>query len=106
MIGLTNILTDMPDWHIGVFDDQIVELWHDMALKNALISDRAWDWCLAELRDKARLFNATNRAHVLDAGACVCKSDTIVPYTLQSELKEAIQLLSVQLYEKDWHPYR
>lgn len=105
MIGLTNLLTDMPNWHSGVFNDEVIELWRGMAMKNKLISDRAWEWCSEELRDKARLFSATGRVLAQDAGACVCKSDTIVPSTLQSDLKEAIQLFRNQIDKKDWHLY-
>ncbi|KAF7883602.1 uncharacterized protein EAF02_005522 [Botrytis sinoallii] len=89
MIGLTNFLTDMPNWYIGVFNDRETAMWHKMVVKNKLISEKAWGWCLAELRDKARLFRATNRVLALDAGACVFISDVAVPKTLTKELSTA-----------------
>ncbi|TEY86645.1 hypothetical protein BOTCAL_0005g00350 [Botryotinia calthae] len=79
MIGLTNFLTDIPDWHIDIFNDKDIAIWHEMAMKNKLISEKAWEWCLAELRDRARLFRTTNRVLALDAGACVSKSDITIP---------------------------
>ncbi|TGO30775.1 hypothetical protein BPAE_0003g00590 [Botrytis paeoniae] len=89
MIGLTNLLTDMPNWHIGVFNYKDTAIWHEMAMKYKLISEKAWEWCLAELRDKARLFSTTNRVLALDAGACVFKSDATVPKMLTRELSAA-----------------
>ncbi|KAF7925254.1 hypothetical protein EAE99_006118 [Botrytis elliptica] len=89
MIGLTNFLTDTPNWHIGVFNDRETAMWHKMVVKNELISEKAWEWCLAELRDKARLFRATNRVLALDTGACVFISDVAVPKTLTKESSTA-----------------
>ncbi|TGO60573.1 hypothetical protein BCON_0034g00090 [Botryotinia convoluta] len=102
MIGLTNLLTDMPNWHIGVFNDKDTAIWHEMAMKNKLISEKAWEWCLAELRDKARLFSTTNRVLALDAGACVSKSDTTVPKTLTRDLYTTIAELRRQFDKNDW----
>ncbi|TGO51359.1 hypothetical protein BOTNAR_0359g00090 [Botryotinia narcissicola] len=96
MIGLTNLLTDMPNWHIDVFNDKDTAIWHEIAMKDKLISVKAWEWCLAELRDKARLFRTTNRVLALDAGACVSKSDTLVSKALMRELNMTIEELRAQ----------
>ncbi|KAF7946952.1 uncharacterized protein EAE97_004201 [Botrytis byssoidea] len=99
MIGLTNLLTDMPNWHIDVFNDKDTARWHEIAMKHKLISEKAWEWCLAELRDKARLFRTTNRVLALDAGACVSKSDTLVSKALMRELNMTIEELRAHFTE-------
>ena len=102
MMSLTNFLTDIPDWHIGSFNDKDIAIWHEMAMKNQLISEKAWEWCLAELRDKARLFRTTNRIPTLDARACVSKSYITVPQPLKRELCTAIEELRAQFDNNDW----
>ncbi|KAK8903643.1 hypothetical protein QC760_008108 [Botrytis cinerea] len=102
MMSLTNFLTDITDWHIGSFNDKDIAIWHEMAMKNRLISEKAWEWCLAELRDKARLFRTTNRVPALDARACVSKSYITVPQPLKRELCTAIEELRAQFDNNDW----
>lgn len=105
MLGVMNALTDKPDWHKKVFDDEIVGRWKEEALAIPLISDMAWNWCLAELRDKAKRFESTGRILVLDAGSRVSKSDRRVPEVLRQELKDAVRsLLDQPDSERDWHP--
>ncbi|THV48560.1 hypothetical protein BGAL_0241g00170 [Botrytis galanthina] len=101
MICLTNLLTDMPNWHIDVFNDKDTAIWHEIAMKHRLISEKAWEWCLAELRDKARLFRTTNRVLALDAGGCVSKSDTLVSKALMRELNMTIEELRAQFDKND-----
>ncbi|KAI3395618.1 hypothetical protein diail_1056 [Diaporthe ilicicola] len=105
MLGVMNALTDKPDWHNKVFDDQIVARWKEEARAVQLISDRAWDWCLTELRDKARRFEKTGRVLVFDSGSRISKSDQRVPESLKQELKDAVRpLLDRPDEERDWHP--
>lgn len=105
MLGVMNALTDKTDWHKKVFDDEIVGRWKEEARAVPLISDMAWDWCLAELRDKAQRFERTGRILVLDTGSRVSKSDRRVPEVLRQELKDAIRpLLDQPDSERDWHP--
>lgn len=101
MMGLTNFLTDISGRYAEVFDDQIVASWHDMAMEKKLISEKTWNWCLAELLDKARLFETTNSVMVLDTGARICKSDTTVRPELHAQLKEAIEILTTLFYEQN-----
>ncbi|KAF7887328.1 hypothetical protein EAF00_009622 [Botryotinia globosa] len=101
MIGLTNLLTDMPNWNIDVFNDEDTAIWHEIAMKDKLISEKAWEWCLAELRDKASLFRTTNRVLALDAGACVSNSDTLVYKALMRELNMTIEELRAQFDKND-----
>lgn len=105
MLGVMNALTDKPDWQKKVFDDDIVGRWKEEARAVKLISDMAWDWCLAELRDKARRFGKTGRVLVLDSGSTVSRSDQRVPESLRKELKDAVRpLLEQPDAERDWHP--
>ncbi|KAK7709768.1 hypothetical protein SLS64_006009 [Diaporthe eres] len=105
MLGVMNALTDKPDWHKKVFDEEIVAKWKQEACALPLISDMAWDWCLTELRDKAKRFERIGRVLVLDAGSRVSKSDQRVSEALRQELKDAVKpLLDRPDAERDWHP--
>ncbi|KAM0817356.1 hypothetical protein AB5N19_03161 [Seiridium cardinale] len=61
-----NSLTDELNWHVKIFDDEIVAKWRKAALGMPLINEKAWDWCLTELRDKAKDFESTGQTLVLD----------------------------------------
>lgn len=105
MLGVMNALTDKPDWHKKVFDDEIVAKWKQEASAVHLMSDMAWDWCLTELRDKAKRFERIGRVLVLDAGSRISKSDQRVSESLRQELKDAVRpLLDRPDAERDWHP--
>ncbi|KAI7784137.1 hypothetical protein LA080_010449 [Diaporthe eres] len=105
MLGVMNALTDKPDWHKKIFDDEIVAKWKQEACALPLISDMAWDWCLTELRDKAKRFERIGRVLVLDAGSRLSKSDQRISQSLRQELKDAVKpLLDRPDAERDWHP--
>jgi hypothetical protein len=69
MLQLMSNLTDKDDWHIEIFNDTTVANWRKETVVTEenlemsdtvgtrLISAKAWDWCLMELRDKALLLN-------------------------------------------------
>ncbi|CAN8101818.1 unnamed protein product [Discula destructiva] len=100
-----NALIGKPNWHEKVLDEEIVNRWGAEAQAMPLMSDKAWEWCLLELRDKAARFRKTNRITVLDGASGVSKSDTIVSAALNPELRAALQPLLDQPDEKkDWHP--
>jgi hypothetical protein len=90
MLRLMNDLIDTPEWHSKVFDHGISSKWREEALSRPLISERAWEWCLSELRDKAKLFEKTRRVLVLNTGSGICKSDNLLLPQLQAELREGI----------------
>lgn len=105
MMRILDSITDKHDWHITVFDDDIVAKWCSEALRMPLISPRAWDWCLLELRDKAAFFQKTGRILVFNTSSGICKSDTLVAPELRAELKENVApLLALPDAKKDWHP--
>ncbi|KIJ50413.1 hypothetical protein M422DRAFT_59122 [Sphaerobolus stellatus SS14] len=81
MINLMDQLSDKPNW------DQ----------KNIV------DWCLAELRYRAKAFRRTGAISVFTAD--VVKSDNVIPLSLKQELQAAVKVLEVgPASEQDWHP--
>lgn len=70
-----------------------------------LINDKAWDWCLLELRDKATYFEKNNTVLAFDTESPVCKSDTLIDDDLRRELISATEpLRNVLEAQRDWHP--
>lgn len=127
-------MTDKPDWHEKVFDDTIVAKWRKEAMEQPedelyarilnrprhglsenelpkprarILSDKAFDYCIAELRSKAALCKETGLSYALDAdGNAVLKSDhTLVPKQLHERLVAAFaELRAAQAANVDWHP--
>jgi hypothetical protein len=105
MLELMNALTDKPNWNKKIFDDSIIDNWRAEALQKPLISEKAWDWCLAELQDKSRHFEETGCVPTLDTASGCIKSDTLIAENFRKELVEATAVLAdVPEEEKDWHP--
>lgn len=105
MLGVMNALTDKPHWEEKVFDDEISKKWGEEAQKIHLMSEKAWEWCLLELRDKAVRFKKTGRVLVLDTGSRISKSEATVSEALNRELRHAVQpFLELPEDEKNWHP--
>lgn len=81
MTTAMNCVTDLPNWHVDVFNDVVVARWRQDSTAsiemNPLLSDRAWAWCVRELRDKATEYRQKRHIRVLDTGSCVCKSDNV-----------------------------
>ncbi|TFK72603.1 hypothetical protein BDN72DRAFT_762932 [Pluteus cervinus] len=104
-----NTISDKPDWHKKVFDDAIVKKWKEeatsAALPNTEISDKMVDWCIEELRYKAKLpiFASHGAISVYDGD--VVKSDTAIPQEVTEALKQAVvPLEDVPELQRDWHP--
>ncbi|KAK8113558.1 hypothetical protein PG984_014084 [Apiospora sp. TS-2023a] len=136
MMAIMDRLTDKPDWDKKVFDEEIVAKWRAEALqmpeegiyrmvtehvepklygedsKIALperaryLSGEAFDYCIKELRSKARHFQKTGLIPALDAvGNSVAKSDVLVGPELKSELVAAFDRLRAdQAADVDWQP--
>ncbi|THX82645.1 hypothetical protein D6D05_03806 [Aureobasidium pullulans] len=92
MLGLMNDLTEEHGWHKNIFDDNLMVDWRMQALSRPLISPKAWDWCLAELQDKALFFEQTGNIVVFNTGAGIVKSDAVAEM-IQTELRDAAKLL-------------
>jgi hypothetical protein len=103
MLGVMNALTDKANWHEKIFNKDIVAKWKAEALVIPHLTEKAWDWCVAELQDKASLYQETKSVLILDSCSRVSKSDELIPSTLQDELKAAVGPL-LERDEKDWHP--
>ncbi|KEQ78017.1 hypothetical protein M436DRAFT_37219 [Aureobasidium namibiae CBS 147.97] len=92
MLALINDLTEEHGWHEKVFNDNLMVDWRMQALSRPLVSPKAWDWCLAELRDKALYFEQTGNIVVFNTGAGIIKSDAVAE-RIQTELRDATELL-------------
>lgn len=94
MVGLVNEITDRPDWHRRIFnEDYVVELAQFAYEYDDLISEKAWAWCLQELRFKARRFEETGRVAALDVGSGVCKVDSLVSERTKAQIQEGLDLI-------------
>ncbi|KAF3805339.1 hypothetical protein GCG54_00006282 [Colletotrichum gloeosporioides] len=107
-------ITNKPDWHVKVFNDDIAAKWKaevmavdwtSVGLKYAHFDDDMFEWCLEELRQKAKLYEATGIIPVFDYSAAVIKSDNALTPEIKEELKKAVAMLEdVPDAHKDWHP--
>ena len=105
MLNLMETLTDRPGWYNLVFDKSTAAKWKEEAMVRPMISRKAWDWCLAELRDKAIRFKETGQILVLNSGSAVCKSDTIIPSSVGLKIQQFVSDLSDEYGDqKDWEP--
>ncbi|KAK3386423.1 hypothetical protein B0H63DRAFT_467769 [Podospora didyma] len=129
MMLVMDRLTDKPAWHEKVFDDEIADKWRSEALAwpNAdlwerianlphhtidetkppkhILSKECVDFCIEELRHKAKYFKKTGIIPTLDATFSIAKSDVIVPTELRDELRNAFaRLQKDQASRPDWHP--
>jgi hypothetical protein len=94
MVAVMNTLTDKPNWHIDIFNKDTVTEWREEAFAaTPLMSEKAWAWCKAELRDKAVEYKQKQYIRVLDTGSCVCKSDILVPMALSVDFKSELEPL-------------
>lgn len=60
-------------------------------------------WCIEELQFKAKQFEKTGFVPIYNGD--VLKSDTMIPDTLQTALRNAVKPLEdIPAREKDWHP--
>ncbi|KAG5744564.1 hypothetical protein H9Q69_011576 [Fusarium xylarioides] len=125
MMIVMNQLTDKPDWHVKVFDEIIAEKWiqeslalpvdplYDEIVQHGYGPDRlkyildrgCLEYCIKELRVKAKFFERTGLIPALDANATVIKSDTFIDDTLHQRLRKAFaKLKDEQRDNPDWHP--
>ncbi|KAH8596102.1 hypothetical protein B0O99DRAFT_686151 [Bisporella sp. PMI_857] len=111
MLDFINKISDKPDWERKVFDEEILSRWlaeaseHDKELNDVILSEKMFEYCVKELREKAEVFKKTGIMAVLDAEATVVKSDTAIPPELKESLiKHVHPLEDVPEKQKDWHP--
>ncbi|KAL2256160.1 hypothetical protein VTK26DRAFT_2091 [Humicola hyalothermophila] len=134
MMLVMDRLTDKPGWHVKVFDETITEKWRQEALAwpeedlwNRIVNVPDWgeyypseqfplrpenilsgecvDYCILELRQKAKYFERTGVVPTLDATFSIAKSGVLVPHDLHLALREAFARLQAdQTSGPDWHP--
>lgn len=129
MMLVMDRLTDKPDWHVKVFDEEIAEKWRQEAMAwpeddlwnrihhfnpgygdnppqpKSILDKACVDYCIQELRQKADYFKLTGIVPTLDASFSVAKADGIVPDSLHQSLREAFNRLQAdQASSPDWHP--
>ena len=115
MLTIMNFITDKKGWEMGIFEEEITAGWREECAilvmmideqltdrfsarevpVEQLMSDKMWEWCVMELRDKAKLFKEIGFVRVLDSGSCACKSDLLISSTLCKDLQDA----STQLWK-------
>ncbi|KAH8890666.1 hypothetical protein GQ53DRAFT_747386 [Thozetella sp. PMI_491] len=71
-----------------------------------ILSEKAFHYCIEELRSKVDQFKNTNLVRVFDTSrGVIVKSDTVVAPQLHSDLKAAFhRLIEDQSGNVDWHP--
>ncbi|KAJ6783610.1 hypothetical protein PWT90_05286 [Aphanocladium album] len=140
MMMLMDQITDKPNWHEKVFDEEIVAKWRKEAAEHPeeslykriidgkeyydmmdesdrhmnkrlvqpskIITTKAFEFCIQELRNKAKYFRDTGIVPTLDSSNySVVKSDTLFSDQLRAELSKAFDSLRVdQADNVDWHP--
>ncbi|KAK0716044.1 hypothetical protein B0H67DRAFT_554442 [Lasiosphaeris hirsuta] len=112
MMDFMTRITDKSDWHVKVFDEEILSRWraeadaHSAEVEgDVYLSQEMFDFCIAELRDKSTHFRATGRITILDAELAIIKSNVAISPALQSSLQTYVRTLEdVPDAQKDWHP--
>ncbi|KAF4159897.1 hypothetical protein CNMCM6069_000403 [Aspergillus lentulus] len=106
MLRLMNSLTDRPGWEELVFDASTMQTWRSEAMAQfPLISPKAWEWCVAELRDKAQRWQETGLIVVLNAASGVCKSNNVIPPAVTAEIQDFVtSALKERAGQMDWEP--
>ncbi|RAO66335.1 uncharacterized protein BHQ10_002347 [Talaromyces amestolkiae] len=108
MVAVMNHLTDRPSWYLEISDDEVVANWKQETFDTTpLMSEKAWEWCVRELRDKAVDLRESRQIHirVLDTGSCVCKADAETLDSLSAAFRESMPALLEEQQEQrilDW----
>lgn len=125
MMWFMNSITDKPEWSRKIHDEQILSKWRaelDSFVTKAKaipasnysypetplqsgFSNKMWEYCISELKDKAKVLDQTGAVSVFDGGAAVIKADGLVRSDVKSMLRTAAaKFEDVPDSEKDWHP--
>ncbi|KAG9599124.1 hypothetical protein KCU84_g5586, partial [Aureobasidium melanogenum] len=107
MMQVVNAITDKPDWRRKVLDETIIAKWRAEAIteEGQGFTEKMFDYCVAELQEKAGQHKENDLTAVLDSECAVVKSDSIISKDLKEELKVAVASLEdIPASAKDWHP--
>ncbi|RHZ45580.1 DUF4246 domain-containing protein [Aspergillus thermomutatus] len=95
MLRVMEAVTEEARWDEAVLqpDESRLAQWHENAQKTEgfLISPAAWDWCIAELRDKAMAWRTSGRMLLLNTSSAVCVAEDV---TLASSFQRLIARLA------------
>ena len=107
MLKFMDAITDKPNWNTKVFDEAIVNKWKAEAAQQpkTLLSEKTFEWCIKELRDRAKDFERDGFIRTYESASRCVKSDHTIPLALRDKLRKAVEpLLQVDDTKKDWHP--
>lgn len=113
MISLMAELTDKSGWARKVLDDEIVAKWkaetmsaNDESKPELVLTDKAFEYCIEELRDYATQLEETQMIPAINADGVVFKSDFLISVDLKNALRAAVAPLeNLPDEQKDWHPH-
>lgn len=93
MVRAINMITDLPNWSTKISENpEALPMWREFVrAEYPQLTDRAWEWCVQELRDKATDFSTKGFVAVLDTGSVVCKSDVLLQPDLVAGLADSTQ---------------
>lgn len=94
MLQFMSFVTDQPGWDKKSTDPQTLEEWHRQAVSLFDLDERAWQWCVKELRDKASDFQRTGYVAAFDADSRVIKSQ--LHDDLLGDLRQALSPLFLE----------
>lgn len=106
MILAMQKLMEKPEWSRKIFDDTLCDKWMAEVMSQVEdLSELMWQYCVAELRDKAKTLEETGIVAPIDVDAQVVYSDAMVTEDLRQNLIRAVKSLeNVPAKDKDWHP--
>ncbi|KAK7968032.1 uncharacterized protein PG986_002309 [Apiospora aurea] len=94
--------------HVNLWREPLEESKLSPLRRSRYMSEKAFDYCIKELRIKAEHFERTGLVPTLDAvGSCVAKSDVLIEADLKQEIVAAFDQLRADQAaagEVDWHP--
>lgn len=86
MLDFMNTVTDAPNWHVDVLDEEKVAEWRKSALLLKHIDEEAWEFCEKEIKDKAKFFIDNRYVTFFDSTSQGVKSDHLVSAKLLGHL--------------------
>jgi hypothetical protein len=90
MLRVMNSLTEEAQWDVQVLDKSQSTVLRQR-FDDPLLSEKAWDWCLAELRDKAKEYAISKLVLVWNTESGICKSLNLIDEELRKSLETNCQ---------------
>lgn len=92
MLALINELTDMPEWHRKIYDNDFTFRWRSEKVMSGIDVHRSMvDWCVEEVKYYVENFLRSGVIPAIDGG--VIKSDCRISSVLKNELQRTIAYL-------------